>query len=259
VDLAYLIAAGHERYREAANIAIRALRHLGGFRGDIAVLTDVPFRLPADVEQIPLEPADLGDRPVLKCRAGRKLDLECYQRVVYLDVDILVRAPLAPILDRCESGRLVATDDMGAKTVRDFFRRCFSSEELERYGGLPGINAGFFCAPGKRLRDWLHIWEETARECAGCPGHGFDQPPLNAAIRRGRIPLEYVPEQMCFLAHHWHAPDWAGAITEVYARTLQHAPLLHFTGMTVRPEQLRAMSNQYCYHLLCKPLRRLSA
>lgn len=254
MDIAYLIATQQECYREAVNIAIRALRRLGGFKGEIAVFCDTAFRVPRGVEQILLRPDEL-DRPTIKCRAGARLDLERYQRVLYLDADVLVRFPLDAILARCDQGRLVCTDDMASKTSWDFFSRCFAPRELDRYGDLPGINAGFFCAPGKQLRKWLRIWEQTADECAGCPGAGYDQPPLNAAIRRGLIPLELIPDQMLFPGYHPNSPDWAGSITDVYARTSQNAPLVHFNGIGVRPDQLRSMAVQYAYHLLTRPLR----
>jgi len=122
-DLAYLIATEHDELREAANVAVRSLRRFGQFSGDIVVFTDRLFALPADVEQIVLAPHEL-ERSALKCRAGSKLDLESYQRVLYLDADILVRAPLDGILARCRD-RLVCTDDMGLTTRMDFFSRPF--------------------------------------------------------------------------------------------------------------------------------------
>ena len=258
MDLAYLIATGGEAYREAVSIAVRSLRRIGRFAGEIVVFSDRQFPLPRGVELELLAPHEVS-RPTLKCHTGRSLPLERYQRVLYLDSDIVVRAPLEPLLARCATGRLVCTDDMGAKAGWDWFSKCFSPPELLRFGDLPGLNAGFFCAEGARLREWLTAWESMICACAGCPGSGIDQPPFNAAIRRGLIPVEWVPEQMWFPHHHPLAPDLAGRDTEAWLRTRHSAPLAHFTGTGVRPEQLQQMSNEYARQVLSGPLRALAA
>lgn len=256
-DLAYLIATEHDELREAANVAVRSLRRFGQFSGDIVVFTDRLFALPADVEQIVLAPHEL-ERSALKCRAGSKLDLESYQRVLYLDADILVRAPLDGILARCRD-RLVCTDDMGLTTRMDFFSRCFSEAELASLGDLPGVNAGFFCAPGTQLREWLQIWERVIAEHAHKPGAGIDQPPFNFCLRNDLIPFELVPDQMWFPCYHPNSPDLAGRTTRAYARTKARGPLAHYVGLRVRPDQLTRMHAEYAWQLLTRPLRVLQA
>jgi hypothetical protein len=252
-DLAYLVATEHDALRAAANLAVRSLRRFGQFSGDIVVFTDRLFALPDDVEQLVLAPHEL-ERSALKCRAGSKLDLESYQRVLYLDADILVRSSLDGILARCRD-RVVCTDDMGLTTRMDFFSRCFSEADLASLGDLPGVNAGFFCAPGARLREWLRIWEHAIAEHAHMPGAGIDQPPFNFSLRKGLIPFDLVPDQMWFPRYHPNSPDLAGRTTLAYERTQARGPLAHYCGLRVRPDQLTRMRAEYAWQWMTRPLR----
>lgn len=257
--LAYFIATGHHNYRVGIQLAILSLRRFGRFTGDIVVFSDVEFSLPGGA-RLRLLPEELRGRPTLKMRAGALLPLEVYDTVLYADCDILFRGSMAPLLERCvASQRLVCTDDMGSRTREPFFCKCLDAHELARVGQEPGLNAGFFIAPGAKLRKNLRDWTRTLACCTGREGSGIDQPPFNAAVQRGLIPIELVEGMMWFPSHHPNAPDGASgeerlAETAVYARTKATAPLAHFTGLVARPEGLGRMAVEYLKRLVTHPL-----
>ncbi len=259
-DLAYLIAIGPPVYKRAAALAIRSLREFGGFGGEILLITDAgsevasmtgrpmdgraAIPLPQGVEVLrlpPEEPAGAAPAKSYKLHIRHHVALHRYRRVLYLDADILVRGSLLPYLARCDSGRLVVTDDMGNRAGDGLCARCLRDDERQRLADRPGVCSGFFCAQGARLYEYLERWEEALVACAESPGKGWDQPPLNAAIYRGRIDAELVPSLMWFPGGHPQAPFEARRLTGPYLRALRNGPLVHYANLMNRPYKLHAM------------------
>lgn len=222
VDLAYLVAFGSWRYRRAAAYAIRALRGAGGFAGEVAVLSERPWRAPGGARVAVVDDPELRAEPKwLKLRAREILDLARYERVLFIDCDIVVRAPLADLLARCGHGRLVCTDDLRHTVGHGMCARCLEPDELAAHGERTmGINSGFFCATGTRLDAHLATWCDVQRACAGRPGPGFDQPALNAAMVRGLIPVDLHEGLM-----------WFPGRDPRMERCRTDAPLVHFHGI----------------------------
>ncbi len=223
MDLAYLVAAGKRRFRWAAATAIRCLRGPGGFTGEIRVFTDRPGRMPGAAQCIVVDdPADRAQPKWMKLHAARWIDFAAYDRVLFLDSDIVVRAPVAPFLDRCQAeDALLACDDLCHPIGHGMCARCLSPEERAAHGETtPGINSGFWCAPGARLADWLAAWEQILIDCADVPGPGFDQPGLNAAMLRGAIPVCRIDRQM-----------WFPRRDPTHRKADPDAPIVHFHGI----------------------------
>lgn len=221
-DLAYLIAVGHRRYRMAARTAVESLIGPGGFRGRVVVLSDHALRLPAGVETRRVEdPALIAEPKRLKFRIGDYLSVSEYRHVLFLDADLVTRADLvAPIAEPLASGGLVCTDDIRQTVDRGLCHRCLDAEELAVHGGRSlGVNSGFFAAAGARIGDYLRTWEGIVDACADWPGEGFDQPGLNAAMLRARLPVCLVPGLM-----------WFPRRDPQRARCRADAPLVHFHG-----------------------------
>ncbi len=252
-DLAYFVATGRREFRVAVNLAIRSLRRFGRFRGEIVVFADRPFPLPRGV-RLELLTAEEQRRPSLKMAAGRRLDLERHRTVLYADCDLLFRSSMEPFLERCAAtGKLICTDDMGLKAGEEWFCKSLSAEERARFAGAPGINSGFFCAPGGRLREILARWEAETLRSLDLPGYGIDQPPLNALVLREEIEAEVPTGLMWFPFNHDNSPERTGGEREVYLRARRTAPLVHFTGLTLFPEQLGRMLVRYLVTSLRHP------
>jgi hypothetical protein len=108
-DLAYFIAVGHFRYRMAARVAAESLLRLGGFQGEVVILTDREARWPSGVRGIVIRNPELLAEPKrLKLRIAEFVDLADYHRVAFFDADLVIRGPvLDRIAEPVEAGALL--------------------------------------------------------------------------------------------------------------------------------------------------------
>lgn len=199
-DLAYFVAAGPLRYQWAAWWAVRALRQLASFKGEIIVLSDRRYAFGDDAKCITVPVArQVDEAKRLKLRARHYIDFSAYRRVMFLDSDLVATRPLDVVLNRAEQeNALVATDDLKHCIGGGFTYRCLDPEEIALHRQRLGVNSGFFVAPGKFLAEWLTAWEGILDATSGRVGPGFDQPGLNACMVRNLFPVVLEPELMWF-------------------------------------------------------------
>ena len=199
-DLAYLIAAGARRYRWAAWWAVRALRRLGDFRGEIVVLSDRRYEFGeyARCMVVPTAVSPDGAK-VLKLRAREHIDFAAYQRVLFVDCDIVVARTLEGLMAQARREHaLVATDDLRQRVGVGANWRCLDRAEIDANASRLAANSGCFAAPGSALAGWLESWEDVLEASHDRQGPGFDQPGLNACMVREIFPVRLEPGLMWF-------------------------------------------------------------
>jgi hypothetical protein len=190
-DLAYLVAAGAARYRWAARIAARSLRRLGGFAGDIVILSDRRYDFGDDVRCLVVpEVSGAQSAKSLKLTARGLIDFSAYRRVLFIDCDIIVARPIETLLAQAHQEQaLIATDDLRHNIGTGSTWRCLDPAEISASRNVLAVNSGCFAAPGHLLDGWLSVWENVLREARDRPGPGFDQPGLNACMIRHLFPV----------------------------------------------------------------------
>lgn len=156
----------------------------------------------------------------MKMLARKHVDFSRYQRVLFLDSDILIQQDVNPLLEQCRDGLFVCTDDLHKPLREGGCWRALSEEEVRVHGERLGVNGGFFVAEGAVIDHYLSAWQSGMETFQHRPGPGFDQPALNACIVRGLIPARIVENIMWFPhedPHNRIAPA--------------QAPLIHYHGI----------------------------
>ncbi|HXJ78970.1 MAG TPA: glycosyltransferase [Candidatus Methylomirabilis sp.] len=203
-DLLYLVAIGAEepRYLEAVRMCATSFRRWGRYSGELAVVTDRPEAIPADVRAevrvVPVDERQMredthGREPhesylLGRLRVHRFLDLTVYDRVMYADCDVLAIRDVMPLLDGLDCFRYSREfQPMSAP----MYNGCLTDAELEEARWRRGINSGVFAAPGAYLGECLERWMALldTRPLA----RGYDQPALNALVLRGLIRARPLP------------------------------------------------------------------
>jgi len=191
--LVYLACFRDPVYVEAARLCIASLRGPGRYDGDIAVLSDGSFpegtpgvtihRLPAASDVFGIRSAKLG--------AARVLDVARYDRILWLDSDVIAVGDVAPLFAFLRRG-LAAGDERPFNTLRaPSVGGCLSRWERLRHRFRWGINAGVFCAEAGVFGEYLDLWHAEIERYRASLHRWIDQPPLNALIVRRRI--EFTP------------------------------------------------------------------
>ncbi len=175
-SLIYLVSLG-AKFRRFAIMAIRSIREIGRWSGDIALLTDSDAPLPGCEGVIVIDMLDaakarypwatLTGRQIshLKPEIEHHVDLSRYEYVLYLDCDILINSDrlsaLVAALQR-EAAIVVQQDIIPVASGTGFAGgKVLTPEEQQRWGAY-AINAGLFGFPttpmGRRLlRDWRKL------------------------------------------------------------------------------------------------------
>ena len=175
-SLIYLVSLG-DTFRRYAIMAIRSIREIGGWTGDIVLLADSAAPLPGCEDVVVIDFLDairarypwatLRGRQIshLKPEIEHHVDLSRYDYVLYLDCDILINsARLSDLVAtlRREAAIVVQQDIIPVASGRGFAGgHILTLEEQQRWGAF-AINAGLFGFPttpmGRRLlRDWRKL------------------------------------------------------------------------------------------------------
>jgi hypothetical protein len=237
--LVYLACFADPVYAEAARLCIASLRGPGRYRGDVAVLTDGTFPEGAPgttVVRLP-EAKDAFAIKCVKLEAARVLDVARYDRVLWLDADVIALGDVAPLFEFCRRG-LAAGDERPFNTLRaPSVGGCLSPWERLRHRFRWGINAGVFCVEGSLVGRYLDLWHAEVHRHRAALGRWIDQPPLNALIVRRRIEFRPYP------------PGWIELplLYELMGKrrkfTLRPGTkLLHYCGHPDKSEMLRRMA-----------------
>jgi len=204
-DLIYLVAIGavEPRFVQAVEWCVTSLRRWGRYEAELAVITDQPAEtlsaavraeaMPVSVDESRLR--DPGharsayDRYLMaRLRAHHLIDLAAYDRVMYVDCDVLAIGDVRPLLDGLDVFRYSREfQSMSAP----MYSGCLSDAELEEARWRRGINSGVFAAPGPYLGECLDRWKALLDTRPHA--QGYDQPALNALVLRGAIRARPLP------------------------------------------------------------------
>jgi lipopolysaccharide biosynthesis glycosyltransferase len=196
MNVAFTIGLGSAAYRKAACITARALAYQQNFQGQIIVFSDRDLNLPDPITTIIVDDERFLSQPKwLKVAACEYINVSDYEKVLFLDGDVITQRPVDDILalaDQC----MVLTDDVHYRINQGSNSRCFNAEELLRYESHEAVTSSFFAGPGKLMQEWLSTWKEILIENQDKNGRGFDQSALNKAILENRIPVKIIPDIM---------------------------------------------------------------
>ena len=177
----------------------KTLRSLGQYQGDLLVLTkDTKYHSYPGITPIYLK-HPIPDGPTrkqvcegLKFTAWDEILATGHDQYLYLDCDIIVVNPIAPLLKQSENIQFCRQVLGHTGTLNS---QCFiddlTPDEIEKYGNQPGWNSGTFIAE-PRHTDELNLIADGIR--AGKP----DQPYLNALAIRGQVKVDPIPDHYMF-------------------------------------------------------------
>jgi len=231
--LIYLTAFG-ETFADYARKCIHTLRHpgLGNYGGRILVYTDSagdpawrdPDRPGSATETRRLMLPEGRDRGYWALRArvlaGSLIDHDAYDRIAYLDCDVLAQRDLSPLFEGPEALRYHF--EPWPLWTCQYSNAFLTSEEMREAEATHrrSVNAGAFVVPGRLARHlfarWGALMDTTGDDVGTSDNPTPDQSALNAMILRGEIPAEPLPHG--FVAN----PDLGMSYPE--------ARLFHFTG-----------------------------
>jgi hypothetical protein len=196
-NLVYLCAFG-KAYLDMARMAVWTIRTLGKLpsNDEIIILTD-PATLHQNQETIselqetyhvqfvPFQSAETKkcDAMISRVRANDVIDFRNYDRVLYLDTDILVVNHLDNIF-QLSPDKILCFEDIFPLERRWF---AWEREMPKSLRGKLGVNSGLFCGSGCNVRNLLSCWIEEHKKVILAlepdrPNRFHDQPPFNKMV-----------------------------------------------------------------------------
>ncbi len=245
--LAYTLALDHPLgatgHRTMAKLLVLSLLRTG-FRGDIVVLknSEEPlFLVPrAGVREIVVKAAGpKGDdfwhyAQLWKFRARQHLEVEGYDKILFLDADCLALRDVSGLLD--ERFDIAYYPEPGSHAGQEFFN-CFIRERERTHMAAPGINGGLLAVRAALFEKVMTEWERIAE---GPPAKGrekffADQAALTRLVIES--PLKKRPLGRLELA----TPFSYDPMPQDYFA----ATLVHLAGSADLEEKLRFMFGLY--------------
>lgn len=203
--LVFLVAIGvvDQRFVASVGWCVESLRGAGCFDGDIAIITDpASERLLASA--VPTASLLVGDPerlwnpehnriPIQRFQMARLsapelIDLEAYDTVMYLDVDILAIGDVRPLFDGVEEFRYAREF---APMSGPAYSGTLTDDEMADARFRRGINSGTFVVPAAQVCDVFEHWRTGLNRSPDqlC----YDQPILNALVLRRQIDAAPMP------------------------------------------------------------------
>ncbi|MGQ0613731.1 MAG: hypothetical protein ACT4PV_08345 [Planctomycetaceae bacterium] len=235
--LVYLVCVGEAVYGEMARVCVDSLRAAGRYGGDLVVLTDGAFEGGAGAQTVRVSATgDATGSRRLKLAAWRHIDASAYDRVLFLDLDVVAVGDLAPLF-AFEPSAVCAGDEYPFNRLwRPSVGSALRWWERLLHGIAWGVNAGAVCFPAGVLRSCLERWEREMERCLPRMGRWIDQPALNACIVRREFPFVPYPRSWIELPPLY---AWLGRGRRFELRP--ETKLLHICGFPDKRETLRHM------------------
>lgn len=198
--LVYALAYGEKDWQQC-RLMVQSLREFGQFDGTIYVFTDRVEPMPYASVQEELDVLALPRPHLGKSFIGKSLPVGGYERVMYVDTDLVFIKPVQPMLDF--EAELLLPVEKQLTEHEDWF----GFPELPPRAGSYGFSSGTIIGASRRWNHLMQIWwnalvkERTwEREC------GVDQPMLNHLGRSGVIDITPLPREHIHFLHQFSYP-----------------------------------------------------
>ncbi|MCD6024093.1 MAG: hypothetical protein K0Q91_1009 [Fibrobacteria bacterium] len=205
--LVYSTAFGAPHFFALAAEMFRSLR-LRGYSGDALLLCDREPGFEAGLNVRPMVLPDIEGRPLLKARLAEVTDVTCYDRILFVDSDVVFLRDPAPLLMLAADRAMVSRDHYPLE--RNAFNRSFFTPGTWTPKDLPpfSVNTGVMVFPGSRFAEYAALWLEVrerpeVRARLQALPFGLaelrDQPLLQKLIQEGRWDGGYIPETLLLM------------------------------------------------------------
>lgn len=156
-NLTYYTVFGLEPYYENLRISIDSLLDIGRFDGDIMVISDRPFPY-RGVKNVVLEIPNSNESLKLRITAHQHFDFSGYNRIMYLDLDVLATRDVQALFARDEDLTYFTQVDTYYNTG---FINCayMDWKTYLRHWWRRSLNAGQFLMAGRCYIDKMLEWE----------------------------------------------------------------------------------------------------
>ncbi|MBC8143414.1 MAG: hypothetical protein H7Y38_18455, partial [Armatimonadetes bacterium] len=156
-NLVYYTVFGGDTFYENLRLSIDALRDFGVYSGEILVFSDRAFTYRGS-QNIVLPLADAKESVAIRIACYRYFDFAAYDRVLFLDADILACRPVAPLFDLPETFIYFPQDDRYF-TSGIIDALYFDADMWRRHWWKHPLNAGQFVLAGSRFAAFMQKWE----------------------------------------------------------------------------------------------------
>lgn len=217
MNLIYTVAIGNDHVRYA-RFMVQSLRTFGKFDGDILVFSDHAHNIDGATVVQQLDILALRKPHMTKAFIGKALDVSAYNKVCWLDADVVAVQPVAPLFE--QAGLWLPVE---VKVLQEEDKQAFSIPAEPCAIGDIGLNAGLILHDGVEWNGFCQRWWD-AMVIGQCWNHQycFDQPVLNHLIRSGIIPANRMPEGTMHFLHPLAQP-----FTDITVFVHARAPLKH--------------------------------
>lgn len=163
-NLVYYTVFGGDTFYDNLRLSIDSLHDFGRYTGDILVFSDRTFTY-RGARNIVLPLADVAESVAIRITCYRYFDFAAYDKVLFLDADILVCRPIAPLLNHPETFTYFPQDDRYFTTgIIDALY--FGADLWRRNWWKHPLNAGQFVLNGDRFAAFMHDWETVCERFA---------------------------------------------------------------------------------------------
>ncbi|MEI6728396.1 MAG: glycosyltransferase [bacterium] len=233
-QVVYYTAFGSNPYYQNAKISIQSLIELGKFNGDIVVFSDKPFEY-FGVINILIQPDHFSKIFELRYIAGQYFDFSKYDKIMYLDTDILVVRPINPLFENGLDFIYFEEPDyyfLTGSISSIFFDWKTRLTKIYKHS----INAGQFVVSGKLYPKMMKIWEQNVDKFRHRKAPVFnwkikktwfyDQGALNYIIRTNLIEAEKIYGSIRFPICPWQYTKKSHILFHYAAFPVQLVPKL---------------------------------
>jgi len=176
----------------------------------------------------------------LKTTAGKYINFEKYQNVMYLDADVLIPGNINEIFNLSEINKIFTTKEFNhilytSPSSRFLWR---NEKEIELAKKIPASNAGFFMTTSQNIQEFCENWTKNLNEKNNLRNNNMncivDQPSFNATLveyhLNSNVKPTFIPDNLysfngknldnvCF-SHFTHKKN---NIEEIFKKIMKNA------------------------------------
>lgn len=183
----YTIAIGNDHWRQA-QVMVQSLRRFGEFDGRIIVYSDRNESITGADNIRMLDLITLPKITMGKAFIGKRCGYFGYDRIVWVDCDVVFIRPIAPLLEPLGTWLPIERQAVDSNDVL-----AFSIPSNPISIGETGLNAGFISGTGSEWEQMCEIWWDAMVTNKCWENACTDQPMINHLIRHGAIAASPLP------------------------------------------------------------------